>query len=156
MTVFLFDTARRELEQDSAIDPDVIAERGYESIHRPTSGDQRQRERLRHLGIPTWATKENSYFPGLLIPMYGPTGARVSCQWKPRSPVSNRDGKKMKYASPRGHTSRLDVHPRNTSAIADPTLELWCTEGIKKADSLTSRGVCVIALTGVFNWCSGP
>jgi P4 family phage/plasmid primase-like protien len=130
----------------------VVEERGYESIHRPTNGDQRQRERLRHLGIPTWATKEDSYFPGLLIPMYGPTRARVSCQWKPRIPVSNRDGKKMKYASPRGQTSRLDVHPRSTSAIADPTLELWCTEGIKKADSLTSRGVCVIALTGVFNW----
>jgi hypothetical protein len=107
MSAYLFDPARRELEQDSGIAPDVIAERGYESIHRPTNSDKRQRERLRHLGIPTWATKEDSYFPGLLIPMYGPTGARVSCQWKPHIPVSNRDGKKMKYASPRGQTSRL-------------------------------------------------
>jgi hypothetical protein len=91
---FLFDGARRELEQVSAIDPDVIAGRGYESIHRPTNGDQRQRERLRSLQIPTWAIKEDSYFPGLLIPMYGPTGRRVSCQWKPRMPVTNRDGKR--------------------------------------------------------------
>jgi P4 family phage/plasmid primase-like protien len=84
--------------------------------------------------------------------MYGPTGARVSAQWKPRIPVPNRDGKKMKYASPKGQASRLDVHPRNRDKIADPTVELWITEGIKKADSLTSRGLCVVALTGVFNW----
>jgi putative DNA primase/helicase len=58
----------------------------------------------------------------------------------------------MKYASPKGQTNRLDVHPRNRDKIADPTVELWITEGIKKADSLTSRGLCVIALTGVFNW----
>jgi putative DNA primase/helicase len=149
---FLFDSARRELEQDSAIDPAVIAERGYESIHRPTNGDQRQRERLRRLGIPTWAIKEDYYFPGLYIPMFGPTGQRVSCQWKPRTPVPNRDGKKMKYASPKGQTSRLDVHPRNTSAITDPTIEKWISEGIKKGDALTSRGICAISLTGVFNW----
>jgi P4 family phage/plasmid primase-like protien len=149
---FLFDQTRRELEQESAIDPAVIAERRYESIHRPTNGDQRQRERLHALQIPTWAIKEDSYFPGLLIPMYGPTGRKVSCQWKPRRPVPNRDGKPMKYASPRGQASRIDVHPRNRDKIADPTTELWITEGIKKADALTSKGLCVIALTGVFNW----
>ena len=81
---FLFDPARRELVEESAIDRHVIAERGYESIHRPTNGDQRSRQRLESLKIPTWATREDSYFPGLLIPMYGPTGKRVSVQWKPR------------------------------------------------------------------------
>jgi P4 family phage/plasmid primase-like protien len=148
---FLLDFHRRELEQDSSIDPAVIAERGIESIHRPTNGDQRQRERLHRLGIPTWATKEDPYFPSLLFPIFGPTGQRVSYQLKPRIPVPNRDGKRVKYASPRGQVSRLDVHPRNRDKIADPTEELWITEGIKKADSLTSRGLCVIALTGVFN-----
>jgi hypothetical protein len=69
---FLFDQHRRELIKESAIDPAVVAERGYDSIHRPTNGDQRQRERLHRLQIPTWAIKEDAYFPGLLIPMYGP------------------------------------------------------------------------------------
>ena len=110
---FLFDFARRELEQDSSIDPDVVVERGYESIHRPSNGDQRSRQQLAALKIPTWATREDSYFPGLLIPMFGPTGQRVSVQWKPRMPVPNRDGKKLKYASPKGQANRLDVHPRN-------------------------------------------
>lgn len=148
---FLLDPARRELVEGSAIDPAVIAERGYESIHRPTNGDQRPRQQLNALNIPGWATREDRYFPGLLIPMYGPTGQRVSCQWKPKLPVP-RDGKPMKYASPKGQTNRLDVHPRNRDKITDPTVELWITEGIKKADSLTSRGLCVVAITGVFNW----
>jgi len=157
---FLFDPHRHELEQESAIDPVVIAERGYESIHRPTNGDRRQRDRLHALQIPTWAIREDSYFPGILIPTYGPTGRRVSYQWKPRRPVPNRDGKQMKYASPRGQASRLDVHPLNgrvrdgdvLSNIQDPAVDLWITEGVKKADSLASRGVCAIAVTGVFNW----
>jgi hypothetical protein len=93
---FLFDQHRRELEIESAIHPDVIAERGYESIHRPTNGDQRQRERLRRLRIPAWAIKEDYYFAGLLIPIFGPTGARVSCQWKPRYAVPDHNGKRHK------------------------------------------------------------
>jgi uncharacterized protein DUF3854 len=84
--------------------------------------------------------------------MYGPTGQLVSHQWKPRRPVRNRDGKPMKYASPKGCPNRLDVHPRNVAAMPDPTVELWVTEGIKKADALTSRGLCAIAITGVYNW----
>ena len=144
-------STRRELITESSIDPAIVAERGYESIHRPTNGDQRQRERLNRLKIPTWATGNDPDFPGILIPMYGPTGQRVSVQWKPRRPV-NHNGKPIKYASPKGQTNRLDVHPRNRDKIADPTAEVWITEGIKKADSLTSRGLCVIALTGVFNW----
>lgn len=81
---FLLDPARRELVKESAIDQAVVDERGYESITRPASGDQRQCKRVRRLGIPTWAIKEDSYFPGLLIAMYGPTGRKVSYQWKPR------------------------------------------------------------------------
>jgi hypothetical protein len=148
----LSDQHRRELEQESAIDSDVIAARGYETLERRSKGDNQMRERLNKLRIPTWATREDSYFSGLLIPVYGPTGQRVSCQWKPRIAVPNRDGKKMKYASPKGQTSRLDVHPRNRDKIADPTVELWVTEGVKKGDALTSRGICAISLTGVFNW----
>jgi putative DNA primase/helicase len=147
----LLDSARRELNEESDIDQAVVDERGYETISRPTNG-QVQRERLRQLGIPSWAITEETYFPGLLIPIYGPTGAQVSHQWKPRIPAPDRDGKKRKYASPKGQASRLDVHPRNTSAVGDPTLELWIGEGIKQGDSLTSRGVCVISLAGVFNW----
>lgn len=151
-------TTRRELHTESAIDPAVTRERGYETITRPSRADDGIRERLRRLRIPGWATSEDRYFPGVLIPLWGPTGAKVSYQWKPRVPVPNRDGKKMKYASQQGRASVLDVHPRWTLAdgvippIRDVTIPLWITEGIKKADSLTSRGCVTVALNGVYNW----
>jgi hypothetical protein len=37
-------------------------------------------------------------------------------------------------------------------AARDPARDLWITEGIKKGDSLTSRGECAVSMTGVWNW----
>lgn len=149
---YLNDQHKRELLELSSIDPAVVTERDYETIGRPSAGDGRPRDRIRRLGIPTRALDEDRYFSGLLIPMYGPTGQRVSVQWKPITQYAGRDGKAQRYASPKGQTNRLDVHPRNASKLTDPKVPLWITEGVKKADSLTSRGQCAIAITGVFNW----
>lgn len=159
----LHDEHRRELVESSAIDPEVIAERGYRTASRPSNTDSRSREELTAAGIPTWATSEDWYFPGLIIPWWSATGRRTTIQFKPRQPVPNREGKRMKYASAKGHTSTLDVHPRWTrdrggqDAAALPRIRdigqpLYITEGIKKADSLTSRGLVTVALNGVFNW----
>ena len=145
----LSDQHRRELEKESGISPEVVAARGYETLDR--RNDDQMRDRLRKLHMPSWSFKENWNFPGLLIPMFGPTGARCSAQWKPANYVTH-DGKKLRYASVKGQESRLDVHPFNVAKIVDATEELWITEGVKKADALTSLGVCVIALAGVWNW----
>lgn len=153
-------TTRRELHQESAISTDVTRERGYETITRPSNADRRNVERLQALNIPSWAINEDRYFPGILIPIWGVTGRVVSHQWKPRVAVANRDGKKMKYASAKGQSSRLDVHPRWTvldqdaivPPIRDIAVPLFITEGIKKADAMTSRGLCTIGLNGVYNW----
>lgn len=159
----LDDFHRRELLEKSSIDPEVAAERGYFSIMRPNNCDNRPIEQLKSYGIPTWAFKEAYYFPGLVIPWYRPTGELSQRQWKPRNPVPNREGKFMKYASPRGCSSQLDVHPRwsrdggdadpdSIPAIRNVQRPLFITEGIKKADSLTSRGMVTVALNGVYNW----
>jgi P4 family phage/plasmid primase-like protien len=89
--------------------------------------------------------------------MYGPDGTEYAGQWKPACPQPHPEtGKPMKYVSARGAASRLDVHPMWTTgdspAIRDPDQPLYITEGVKKADSLTSRGLVTIALAGVFNW----
>ncbi|MBL7487375.1 DUF3854 domain-containing protein [Frankia sp. AgB1.9] len=149
---FLLDGHRRELVEQSAIDAAVAAERGYASVGRPTPGDDRERRKLARLNIPKWAYEEDRYFPGLLIPVFGPTGELVTHSWKPRTPVVGKDGKPRKYASARGQASRIDCHPRNRNRVADPNVELWVVEGIKKADSLTSRGACTLAVSGVYNW----
>jgi Domain of unknown function (DUF3854)/D5 N terminal like len=133
----------------SGIAPDVIAERGYTSVSRVNGNSQR--DRLKTLGIPRWARSDDRCFPGVLIPVYRPTGEQVSWQYRPDH-ARMVDGKTRKYAAPSGQTSRVDVHPRNRDRIVDPTVDLWITEGIKKGDALTSHGVCVATLSGVFNW----
>lgn len=152
MSRALDDTHHRELATESAISEEIIKARGYRTIGRPTNTHDEPRQELKRIGIPTWATGENRYFPGLLIPLYRPTGERISAIFKPRVPVPNREGKAMKYASVKNRPTVIDVHPINRDRIVDPTVPLWITEGVKKADSLTSRGLCVIALSGVYNW----
>ena len=58
----------------------------------------------------------------------------------------------MKYVSTPGTSSVLDINPVNTNRVIDPTIPLWVTEGVKKADRLTSEGLLAVALSGVFNW----
>ena len=137
----------------SAIDPEVARERGYSSVSRPTPGDQRSRDLLRRLGIPAWARDEDARFPGLLIPLYRATGEQIGVQYRPDNPPKDpKTGKIRKYASQTGRASVVDVHPRWRNAIIDPTVPLWITEGVKKADCLTSLGQCAVALSGVWNW----
>ena len=137
----------------SEIAYDVARERGYESISRPSPGDQRPRDKLRRLGFPAWVRDDDARFPGLLIPVYRATGEQISFQYRPDNPVKDtKTGKLRKYAVPAGRASVIDVHPRHRNAIIDPAIPLWITEGIKKADSLTSLGCCAVALSGVWNW----
>lgn len=157
---------RTELIEGSAIDPAVIAERGYVTVARPNAAlldsyGRNTRDQLNAMGFPAWSTREDYYFPGLLIPQYTPSGQRYAGQWKPFRAVPNREGKPMRYASAKG-PSRIDVHPRWNvldpsvlPAIQDPNRRLWITEGVKKADSLTSRGEVTVALAGVYNWRNG-
>jgi hypothetical protein len=122
----------------SAVDPAVIADRGYQTVQWGPN-DRRGHDLLAGLGIPSWA-RDGERGSGLLIPMYRATGERISAQWKPEKQVRNRNGKYLKYASVRGQTNRLDVHPRNRDRIVDPTVPLWITEGIKKADATPPAG----------------
>lgn len=142
MSGSLSETHRRELEAASAIDPAVIAERGYRTVTRHGRDDRAA------LGV---TLRSDSSYPALLLPMFRPTGEAISVQVKPAEPITIK-GRPVKYLSPRGQANRLDVHPRNAGRIRDVSVPLWITEGIKKGDSLTSRGCCVVTLTGVYNW----
>jgi hypothetical protein len=46
----------------------------------------------------------------------------------------------------------LDAHPQIRELLDDPLVPLWITEGIFKADAAISKGLCCIALLGVWNW----
>lgn len=132
----------------SRISTELIEQRGYRTV----TWDHRQM--LRDIGCPNWAVRSDDAFPGLFIPMYeARTGEYVGFQFKPAVPQVKPGGDKpVKYATPRGMGNRLDVHPSCTDRVSDPGRPLWITEGVKKADSLSSRGLAVAALTGVWNW----
>jgi putative DNA primase/helicase len=57
-----------------------------------------------------------------------------------------------KYEQQQGEKNFIDVSPTCMDDIGDPSVELWLTEGQKKADALASHGLCAIALLGVWNW----
>jgi hypothetical protein len=86
-------------------------------------------------------------------------GAVESHQLRPDNPRLNEKGKPRKYEMKAGSRMLLDVHPRltrrdggNITQIGDPTIPLFITEGIPKADAAISIGLCCLALLGVWNW----
>lgn len=149
-----FTLSSRHLQalKESAISDDVIAERGYRTITGPAE--------LEALGF----APQQCRVPGLLLPLFAIDGDKAFCVYRPDSSRSyddkkgkrNSDGtwpqKVIKYETPKGTTIRLDCPPRCLPKLADVSIPLWVTEGQKKADSLASRGLCAIALLGVWNW----
>ena len=125
---------RHMLLEESAHSPDVVAERGYRTVTRSEVPD---------------VFKSYQRKNGLLIPTLSPSGNR-GVRLRPDKPRVGKDGKRRKYEQPAGQGCRPDVHPRNFRRLRDASVPLWFVEGEKKADSLTSRGECVIALTGVW------
>jgi hypothetical protein len=128
------------LLEESGISPTVVAERGYYSA--------KTKKELAKLGF----SERQRRVPALVVPMYSPAGELVTHQIRPDSPRENNAGKPVKYETPSRSPIRLDVHPSQTKRMRDASVPLWVTEGVKKADSLVSRGQCVVALQGVWCW----
>ena len=129
----LSDDHRRMLEVESSISPEYIAGRGYYTASRPAD-------------VPgVFAVKQRR--SGLVIPTYSPSG-ETSFRLRPNKPRASG----MKYEQPTGRPNTLDVHPFNLERVRNPRVELWITEGEKTADSLASRGECVISIPGVHNF----
>jgi hypothetical protein len=127
------------LEQESSITTEVIEARGYRTVEK--------RAELERLGFGR--TQRN--VPGLLLPIYAPCGGISLYQFRPDEP-RNKNGRPVKYETPSGSRMALDVHPFAREKLGDPTVPLFITEGIKKGDALVSRGLCAIALIGVWTW----
>jgi putative DNA primase/helicase len=124
---------RQMLEVESSISPEYIAGRGYYTALRLADVPEAFKGRQRRLG--------------LVIPTYSPSGA-TGFRLRPKRRIS--PGRK--YEQPYGVASILDVHPFNLERVRNPGVELWITEGEKTADSLASRGECVISIPGVHNF----
>jgi hypothetical protein len=139
------------LRQESGISDQVISARGYRTITLEQD--------LRDLGFAA----SQSRVPGLLLPLWATDGSNGLCVYRPDKPRvvedrkrRNPDGtypcRELKYEVPKGSSTRLDCPPTCKPMLQNPSIPLWVTEGQKKADSLASRGLCAIALLGVWNW----
>jgi hypothetical protein len=130
---------RYELEAESAIDPAIIAERGYFTASTAANvpgvfGDYQRR-------------------PGLVIPIRDTTGRITTYQLKADQPRLSKNGKPRKYETAEGGRMGLDVPARSLPHLGDPSKELWITEGIKKVDAGLSHGIeCIVGLLGVWNF----
>jgi hypothetical protein len=130
---------RKMLFEESGIYPRVVEARGPRTIEKKIE--------LKTQGF----SDAQCNVPGLLIPVYSPTGEIVSYQYRPDQPRI-KDGKPIKYETPSGSRMTLDVHPFAREKLGDPSIPLFITEGIKKGDALVSRGLCAVTLLGVWNW----
>jgi hypothetical protein len=124
----------------SSIAPEVARARGYRSIN--------VKAELRRLGF----TDAQCRVPALLLPVWNVFGEVANYQLRVDQPRIGRHGKPVKYELPRGARMLLDVHPTIQPHLGDPSIPLWITEGILKADAAISKGLCCIALLGVWNW----
>ena len=131
----LVDSHRRMLYDESGIDPEVAAERGYytargrSEVPEAFKGYQRRR--------------------GLVVPMFSPDGETAGYQLRPDRP--RKCG--PKYETPGGISPVVDVHPRMLEEVRHGDGPLLITEGAKTGDAATSRGIPTVVLAGVWMWC---
>lgn len=135
-----------QLREGSGISEDVIVDRGYRSIAT--------RSALREYGFSAAQCKAA---PGLLIPQHGTDGSNSRYIFRPDQPrvfFDKKSGEEriIKYETPKDAGIRLDCPPRCRADLGNPSVELWITEGSKKADAGASRGLCILALNGVWGF----
>ena len=123
----------------SGITPEHARARGYVTIDTKV--------RLDRLGI----TPSGRNIPGLLVPSLRVDGSVWGYQYRPDHP-RERSGKPVKYETPTKQRNGLDVPPGVGPALADPSVPLWVTEGVKKADAAALAGLACVALPGVWSW----
>jgi len=148
----LSESHRQMLEVESAIDPNIIAARGYRTV---TTQEARQ-----------YGFEGEQARAGLLIPVHTTDGKIAGYVLRPDNPrirVSKRGSKDpmtgdrkqevIKYEWPAKKEPRVDCPPTCFPQLKDPTVPLWITEGQKKGDALASWRQCVIDFpNGVWGW----
>ena len=137
---FLSAEHRKMLEEESGIDPEVIAERGYRTVTKKVQ--------LKDLGFPD----SQRLVPALLIPVSGVDGEVRTYQSRPDQPRMNNRGTTIKYETKAGSKLVIDVPLKARHGLGDPSIPLFVTEGSKKADAAVSRCLCCVALIGVWGF----
>jgi hypothetical protein len=118
--------------------------RGYETITDP--------RRLANLVNGKGITRAGRNVPGLLVPMLRVDGSTWGFQYRPHVPRCDSFSKPIKYETPYEQSNGLDFPPGVAPMVGDPSIPLFITEGVKKADCGAINGLCIVGLIGVWNW----
>jgi hypothetical protein len=133
VAVTLSERHQCDLEQESAIARDVIAERGYRTVA--------DRAELLALGFGEYQARA----PALLVPLHGVDGANGRYAIKPDQPrIEHRPDKPdrhIKYEYSAGSPHMLDVPPRCTEMLFDASVDLFFTEREVEARRALQRGL---------------
>jgi hypothetical protein len=143
---------RHELEVESAIPADVIAEEGIRSLagsHELPAPDEifRHPNSWRGQHFPTWP----DLGPGILFPI-GTVYDGLTYQYKPDRPRLSEGGTPIKYETCRGSRLVIQVPRRVRRWLKVRSRRLWITEGAKKALAGAGAGLCIVSLMGVDGW----
>ena len=140
----------REHLRTSGLSDDIIATRGYLSAAPVGVGaiDGRFTKAQRRPGIvyPVHAL-------GHVEPHDPAEPWRAANHWelRPDQP-RERNGKPAKYERPQGVALVPDVLPRDRPKLGDPSVPVYITEGVKKADALADLDLLTICLPGVYGY----
>jgi len=137
----------------SAISDEVIGARGYVSIAPGAIADWRR------IAGPIHSDKllrTVLHAGALAFPLFR-CGEQQPYTWvlRPDRPRTNAEGKPIKYEYPAKEKNILDVLPLYQPAATNPEIDLWLTEGTKKADSLASafgNTILPVNENGVWGW----
>src|SRR5215203_1129562 len=126
------------LYRESAIEPSVAQARGYRTIRHRSEVPEEFAKWQRRLG--------------LLVPTNSPDGKTSGHQLRPDKPITRKSGSAPKYETAAGSQITLDVNPLMIDEVRHGIGELWATEGCKKVDALTSRGLATLGVISVWNF----
>ena len=87
--------------------------------------------------------------PALLIPVYDGRGRLITYQMRPDEPRIDRHAGAVEYEVCPGRQFALDVPPSCATLLADPSIPLYITDEVFKADSAASQGLCCVDLVGL-------
>ena len=132
----------QEMLAKRGISSEFAAVRDYETIENVFG--------LKALGLSTKICKRE-FVPGIAFQLRHVDGPSGRWTYRPDRPRML-DGKLAKYEMPWRQPIMIDVPPGMDGKIEDVANDLWVTEGTFKADCGAQRGLCIVALNGVWGW----
>jgi hypothetical protein len=119
--------------------------RGYETM------SVLDRRRLRDEFL--FSERAANRVPGLLIPRLNVDRQVWGYQFRPDCPFRPDNGGLAKYETRHRDPNALDIPPGvDADMLGAPGEPLWITEGVKKGDCGAVHGLCIVDVSGVWNW----